>query len=127
MNKKVNITINKTSNKSIKVGDEFGVDVSIKNTKHAKGKERNGDGRRKLKRHSKLDAFIIYQTSFNDKVEIFINEQRNFNSKVVSFIAMQSKFNEQLSTKVDNLEVKVNKIQGQVEYIENVLIRNNLK
>jgi hypothetical protein len=110
--KKAKVQIVETSNKNIKVGDKFKVNISGEKSRGTKGVG-GGKGSKKPKQPSFKEVvlqFIEQQKTFNNEVVSFIKEQRQVNEE-------QKEFNKRIETKVDNLENKV----------DNVIELNNLK
>jgi hypothetical protein len=84
------VQIVETSNKNIKVGDKFKVNISAEKSSWTKGK--GGTGARKPK-----------QPSLREIVLQFIREQRQFNNE-------QKEFNKRIDSKVDSV-IKLNNLK----------------
>jgi hypothetical protein len=106
--KKAKVQIVETSNKNIKVGDKFKVNISGEKGNVVKGKGgTGGGGKRKPKQPSLRDIvvqFIVKQEAFNNEVVSFIKEQRQFNAK-------QEQFNNKIESKLDNV-IKLNDLKS---------------
>jgi flagellar capping protein FliD len=131
ISKKTKVKITETTNKNVKVGDKFGVNILNNGGRKTKGKDTGDGGKRKPKEPEQPRMTINQLAGIVNNLAL---EVRAGFATVNQRIDGLDKRIDGLDKRIDKLEendkqifTRLDKLDDKVENISDILIRNNLK